>query len=79
MNDSDIRKEAIKCYKRALEHNSYIQSRTMNMKELHKHKSKYYKCARSQKAIQDYNYNKSRFLFNLADAIKKENENDETK
>ena len=60
---NEIRKESIRCFKKSMETNNIIVNNT----------SKKYNNSRIKKEIQEYNYSKSKFLSNLANALEKNN------
>ena len=57
----EIRKESIKCFKKAMRNNTVIVN----------DKTKKFNDSKQKKDIKEYNYNKSKFLSNLANALEK--------
>ena len=60
---TEIKKESIKCFIKSMQNNNIIVNK----------KDKKYSNSRMQKEIQEYNYSKSKFLKNLANALEKNN------
>lgn len=60
---TEIRKESIKCFRKSMEQTGVIVNNT----------NKKFEDSRVKKEIQNYNYRKSKFLSNLADALEKNN------